>query len=178
MPIPGSGEFCPCGIEGRVSERETYSGHGLNAIDAKGRVAIPSGLRATIEANGNARTLVIAKHPSDPCLIGYDRGWLKQLDQRLDREEQQERAAGRPFDYYDVNRSAYGVVEEIPYDASGRFILPPLFRNRAQMTDLAYFFGARHYFEIWNPTVLLETPESNADARWAAAYLLAERAKV
>lgn len=158
-----------------MSSRELFAGYGLNAIDAKGRVAIPSCLRAAIEANSAGRTLVLAKHPNDPCLIGYDREWLKVLDGRLDAQESQVRSSGGEFDYYTINRTAFGAVEEVPYDASGRFILPPFARKRAQLDDLAFFFGARHFFEIWNPAVLAAHPNAHPDAREAAQFLIDER---
>ena len=34
-----------------MSERELYQGYGLQAVDEKGRVAIPASLRGSVEAN-------------------------------------------------------------------------------------------------------------------------------
>jgi MraZ protein len=159
----------------RVSDRQLYKGHVLNAIDAKGRVAIPASLRAAIERNGEGRSLIIAIHPLDPCLTGYDRGWSNLLHDRLEREENRERDAGRAFDYHNNNRRAFGVVDEVPYDSSGRFILPTFFRAKAKLEDLALFVGTGNTFEIWNPRLLLSAPQIDEATREMAAFLLSER---
>jgi MraZ protein len=159
-----------------VSDRQLYKGHVLNAIDAKGRVAIPASLRAAMERNGGeGRTLTLSVHPQDPCLAGYDRGWSNLLHDRLEREENRERDAGRDFDYHNSNRRAFGVVDEVPYDSSGRFILPPFFRVKAKLDDLALFVGTGNTFEIWNPRLILETFSIDEATREMAAFLLAER---
>jgi MraZ protein len=158
-----------------VSERGLFRGHALNAIDAKGRVAIPAFLRATIEKNSDGRMLIIAKHDCDPCLTGYDRGWSELLHARLEREEERERTAGREFDYHNKNRRAFGLVEEVPYDSSGRFILPSFFRKKAQLDDLAFFFGTANTFEIWNPRILIETPGVDVEMKEIANFLVDER---
>jgi MraZ protein len=162
-----------------VIERELFAGQGLSAIDAKGRVAIPACLRATLEANGHihnsTRQMVVAPHPESACITGYDRGWLKTLDQRIQREEERERSAGRPFDYYAASRRAFGQAEDVPYDPSGRFIFPAFFKHKGKLEDLAFFFGAGQFFEIWNPRILIANPELNPDAAEGAEYFMREK---
>jgi MraZ protein len=152
-----------------------FTGHALNAIDAKGRVAIPSGLRQAVEANGDGRNLIIAKHETDPCLIGYDRGWSELLHARLSRSEDRAADSGRNYDRHNANRRAFGLVEDVPFDASGRFILPPMLRDRAQLTDLALFLGAGDTFEVWNPRVLIESEAMDAEIKEVARWLLSSR---
>ncbi len=159
----------------RVSERQLFKGHVLNAIDAKGRVAIPASLRSVIERNCEGRLLVLGIHDTDPCLIGYDRGWSNLLHDRLERQENRERDAGRPFDYHNSNRRAFGSAEELPYDSSGRFILPPFLRQKARLEDLALFVGTGNTFEVWNPRLLLETNGIDDVTKELAAFLIAER---
>ena len=67
------------------------------------------------------------------------------------------------------------MVEEVPFDASGRFILPTFFRAKAQLTELAFFFGAGNTFEIWNPNLLIDTPGIDEETKDVAAFLMAER---
>jgi MraZ protein len=134
--------------------RELFAGHGLSVIDAKGRVAIPVSLRATLEANGKGRKLVmIARHPDSPCLIGFDRARLHQINDRIDHEEDRERVAGRPYDYYAKIRRAFGQAEE----------------------TLAYFFGTGQFFEIWNPRPLLADAALNPDAAEGAEWFMTEK---
>lgn len=158
-----------------MKNRDSFKGHALNAIDGKGRVAIPSGMRATIEANsGDARLLVISKHTKDPCLVGHDREWLALNHARLQRQEEARIDAGGEIDF-NIKRRAFGLAEELPFDASGRFILPPFLRQKARLDDLAFFFGWADYFEIWNPRVLLETPDVDPEMKEVAEYLIATR---
>ena len=60
-----------------MSGKGIYQGYALQAVDEKGRVAIPSSLRATLIARApagidpkDAQTVVLGFHESDPCLIG------------------------------------------------------------------------------------------------------------
>lgn len=158
-----------------MSGRALFTGHALNAIDGKGRVAIPAGMRAAIEANGDGRNLIIAKHESDDCLIGYDRGWSALLHARLERTEDRAADAGKDYSRHNPARRAFGLIEDVPYDASGRFILPPMLRDRAKLTDLALFLGTGDTFEIWNPRILIEAPSMDAEIKDVARWLLEAR---
>ena len=157
-------------------DRALFTGHALNAIDAKGRVAIPAGLRQTIEANGDGRNLVVAKHEIDACLTGYDRGWARLLHDRLTRAEDRAIDAGREFDRHNPNRRAFALVEDVPFDSSGRFILPAMLRERAGLDDWALFLGAGDTFEIWNPKQLIDAPHIDEEIRDVARWLMKARA--
>ena len=176
-PLPKPGDVCPrkFGAGFAVSERALFRGSALNAVDAKGRVAIPAGLRQAVEANGDGRNLIIAKHESDPCLIGYDHGWSSLLHARLNRMEDREADAGRDYSRHNPNRRAFGLVEDVPFDASGRFIMPAMLRDRARIADLAFFIGTGDTFEIWNPRLLIETPGIDEELKEVVAYLVKTR---
>jgi MraZ protein len=159
-----------------VLERELFAGHGLSAIGANGRVAIPASLRATLETNSPGRKQVmIARHPESPCLIGFDRARLNLINARIDQEEDRERVAGRPYEYYAKMSRAFGQAEETPFDDSCRFILPSFLRSKGGLKDHAYFFAAGQFFDIWNPWLLREKPELNPDAAEGAEWFLAEK---
>lgn len=133
----------------------------MTAVDGKGRVAIPASMRAVIEKNveaggGDARTVVIALHPKDPCLIAYDPAWLKLSHARLERREEAREADGEEVDY-NAKRRALALTESAGFDASGRFVLPDFYAMKAKLlpgTD-AVFSGAGNFFEIWSPELLL-----------------------
>ena len=144
-----------------MGEREAFNGFAMTAIDGKGRVAIPASMRAVIEKNveaggGDPRTVVIALHPQDACLIAYDPAWLKLSHARLERREEAREAEGEALDY-NAKRRALALTESAGFDASGRFVLPDFYAMKAKLlpgTD-AVFSGAGNFFEIWNPDVLL-----------------------
>ena len=134
--------------------RELYEGFALQAVDDKGRVAIPADLRAAVERNSDVRTIVVGRHPFDPCLMAHDQSWSQEKFSRIDNPEQS------PFDDADTRvsrakRRAFGAVERAPFDASGRFVLPPFFRDKAGIGKWAFFNGSGETFDIWAPEKLL-----------------------
>ena len=152
-----------------------FRGYALNAIDAKGRVAIPAGIRKTIELNSEQPSFVIGKRDSYPCLCGYDRGWAALLKAELRADEARERDAGRAFDRANTNRRAFAVTDDVAFDASGRFIMPKFFRDTARIADWVMFLGTSDDFEMWNPHILIATPDVDEAFKELARYLLAER---
>lgn len=161
----------------RVSDRELFSGYGLSPIDAKGRVAIPPDLRATIEANSAERILIVTQHDSDPCLIGYDRGWANLLAEEIVRDEALERTAGRVFDRSNTRRRAFSITERLPFDTSGRFVLNGFLREDMKFTSFAFFAGVGHVFEVWDPQTLLDAPDVDDRLKRACRWHLAQKVK-
>lgn len=134
--------------------RELYEGFALQAVDEKGRVAIPADLRAAVERNSDVRAIVVGRHPFDSCLMVHDLSWSQQKFDRIDNPEQS------PFDgagneISRAKRRAFGAVERAPFDASGRFVLPPFFRAKARIGKWAFFNGSGETFDIWAPESLL-----------------------
>ena len=70
-------------------------------------------------------------------------------------------------------RRTFGITEEVPYDTSGRIILPPMMRRKGKIEELALFVGVGGTFEIWNPQLALTS--GDADLRELAAYRIEER---
>jgi MraZ protein len=144
-----------------VAGRGRYQGHGIGLVDDKGRVAIPAPLRATLAANAprpdgkDGGTIVIGAHPENPCLIAYDPAYLDILADDLDRREKESLQGGR-YDYNIKREAASG--EPVPFDGSGRFIMPDFPRFHAGIEGHAFFYGQLDYIEIWDPRTLLDTP--------------------
>lgn len=163
-----------------VSGRNSYRGYGLQQVDEKGRVAIPSPLRAAllarspIGADGKAvTTVVLQAHERQPCICGYD---LDFADQReADLEERARLNAledGAPND--DILRGGMA-SDELPFDTSGRFIMPGFPRKHAKIGKWAFFYGIGKYFEIWDPATLLASPNVHPNVRALVEHELAER---
>lgn len=157
-----------------MEDRDLFHGFSLSAIDGKGRVAMPAAMRSAIEKNSGEERLVIAKHPKDPCLIGYGRDYLRRAHGKLDQAEAARVAAGGEIDY-NAKRRAFALTEEVPFDKSGRFVMPAFFAARASLDGLAMFIGWGDYFEIWNPEVAINADAVDAEVKEAAEYLLATR---
>ena len=155
--------------------RDIYQGYALQAIDRKGRVAIPHALRAVIEANSGQRLLLIGDHQQFPCMIAYDRNWSRLLYDRVEREHELARAAGEKVDRSNSGLHNFANVDEVTFDEAGRFILPEYVMFRAKLDDVAFFAGDADTFQVWNPKILLDTPEVEEGLRDRCRWLMAKR---
>ena len=153
-----------------------FQGSALNAVDAKGRVSVPAFLRSVIERRGDARMIVLAKHESFPCLSAYDPAYAALKHSKLERLfEKEEGNPAAALDYQQRNLMAFAATEEVPYDSSGRIVLPPMMRKKGQIEDLALYLGTGETFHIWNPRLLLEDKNIPEDLKDIARYRLEER---
>ena len=149
-----------------------FSGSALVAIDAKGRLSVPAGIRQKIERRSDTRAIVLTRHPTEPCLTGFDTNYFRHLyldnERRRIAEEANDPAASIARD-----RRSFGSAEEVPYDASGRILLSAKLRRRGQLEDLALFVGVGATFELWNPQLALQSQDP--EIRGFAQEALEER---
>jgi len=159
-----------------VALEHLFQGSALNAVDGKGRVSVPAFLRSVVERRGDARTIVLAKHESFPCLSAYDPAYAALKHAKLERLfEKQEGDSEAALEYQQRNLIAFAATEEVPYDSSGRILLPPMMRRKGQVGDLALFLGAGETFQIWNPQLFLVEPRVPEDMKDIARFRLEER---
>lgn len=163
-----------------MSGKGIYQGYALQLVDDKGRVAIPASLRATLTARipsgidpKEAAQVVIGVHERDRCLIGYDVGFAEKLYEDL---EQRARAqAGEDGAPNERIIRAGMAAETVPFDASGRFIMPGFPRRRANIRKFAFFYGRGDRFEIWDPAEVLASDSASDVMKEMVQYLLEER---
>ena len=153
-----------------------FQGSALNAVDAKGRVSIPAFLRTVIERRGDAKSIVLAKHEAFPALSGYDPAYAALKHAKLERLfEKQEGDPESALEYQQRNLMAFAATEEVPYDSSGRIVLPLMMRRKGGIEDLALFLGAGETFQIWNPQLLLDDARIPDDLKDIARFRIDER---
>ena len=153
-----------------------FQGSALNAVDAKGRVSIPAFLRGVIERRGDARTIVLAKHDAFPCLSAYDPAYAALKHSKLERLlEKEETSPDAQLEYEQRNLMAFAATEEVPYDPSGRIVLPPMMRRKGQVEDLALFLGTGETFQVWNPRLFLKDPRVPEDMKDIARFRREDR---
>ena len=151
-----------------------FNGSALSAVDAKGRLSVPAFIRSVVERRSEAKAIVIGTHEVSACLNAYDRGYAKHLFSENERRRLAEEAqGGDTAAQYARARRTFGLTEDVPYDTSGRIILPPMMRRRGQIEDLALFVGVGGTFEIWNPRLAIDSGDE--DLRDLAAYRLEEK---
>ena len=153
-----------------------FQGSALNAVDAKGRVSVPAFLRSVIERRGDARTIVLAKHEAFPALSAYDPAYAALKHAKLERLlEKEETSPDAQLDHEQRNLMAFAATEEVPYDSSGRIVLPPMMRRKGGIEELALFLGAGETFQVWNPKLFLAEPRIPDDMKDIARFRLEER---
>ena len=129
-----------------------------------------------IERRGDARTIVLAKHDAYPCLSAYDPAYAALQHAKLERLlEKQETDPAAELDYARRTMMAFGATEEVPYDSSGRIIVPPMMRRKGQLDDLALFIGVGETFQIWNPKLFLADKNVPEDMKDIARFRIEER---
>lgn len=153
-----------------------FQGSAINGVDAKGRVSVPASLRQVIERRGEAHSIVLARHESLDCLSGYDPAYAAvrhaKIERRLDKDELNPSA---DVAYLQSTMMAFGATEEVPYDKSGRVVLPPMMRAKGGIGDLALFLGVGETFQIWNPDRFLADPSLPQDLKDIVRFRLDER---
>lgn len=165
-----------------MTARGIFQGNGLQPVDKLGRVAIPVPLRRTLEANnlrtGNpddARLLSIAPSETDTCLIAYDQDYPNVLAAELDARSAALTTPGAPVERH-AGRLGNGMVDQMSFDGSGRFVLQGYPRVYAElMTGPALFLAVGPYFEIWNPKVLLAERGDDKRLVGLVNFLMQER---
>ena len=151
-----------------------FQGSALNGVDAKGRLSVPAFVRAVIERRSDARAIVVGAHEVAPCLTAYGRGYARNLYTEMERRRLADEDRGGTLDeHYARARRLFGMTEDVPYDTSGRIVLPPMMRRKGGIEDLALFVGVGGIVEIWNPRTALA--EGDRDLREIAAWRLEEK---
>jgi MraZ protein len=154
-----------------VAERELYQGGGIGLVDDKGRVAIPNALRSTLQQNSpradgkDGGTIIVAAHEDAPCLVAYDPAYLPELKAELDRRVELSRGPDGKVNHNILRDGANG--EAVPFDGSGRFIMPAWPRFHANIGPHAFFWGTFSLIEIWDPATL--AAQSNIAPRMQSA---------
>lgn len=153
----------------------------MGLVDDKGRVAIPNALRASLAANSpkadgkTGGTVIVGPHQKSKCLIAYDPAYLDIMVAKLEKRETEHTAANGELDY-NIKRAAAG-GEAVPFDGSGRFIMPAFPRFYAGIGAQALFYGVLDYIEIWDPRTLIETSDYPPQVKQMADFYLNRGAK-
>jgi MraZ protein len=155
-----------------------YSGQAYSPAGDKGRFVLPAAFRKAVrESSGDNRILCLAAHDRFDCLIGFGLSRVAQLHAQLDREEERAIRLGlHDFDR-DVRAQQLFGFEQLPFDDSGRFVMPEHLRDLGKIGDGLYFQGAGDFFFIWNPDELARMGPEWKGAQAACARLRAAARK-
>jgi len=166
--------------------RRRYQGTGLQVVDDKNRVSIPSRLRDILIANSDPDMMkdgpyaIMGLHPQFPCLIGYDAAWI---DEEFARRAEKPAAPipasdadGNPIDaFYQIAQDIGGAADHVSFDQTGRCSLIGWQRRDVGIKKHAFFYGAIFYFEIWDPQTLLDHPGAHPMAKKACRGIMEDK---
>lgn len=147
-----------------------YSGQGYTPAGDKGRYALPPLFRSAVKDSSDGKTLCLDKHARFTCLVGFGLSRMDELEQQLDREEDR---AGPDFDRDTRAAQLFGFAR-VPFDDSGRFVMPEHLRQLANIDSGLFFQGGGRSFTIWNPAELMKMGDDWAAAKAACANFLTE----
>ncbi len=151
-----------------------YGGSGLSTIDGKGRCTIPSELRSTVESSSGGNVVCLARHPELPCLMGFGTTERDRLASDLDKQWDYAQQRGEQFDRQAAGGPIASSLMEVGFEASGRFVMPPMLRFFGKLDGQAFFHGNITNFYIWNPSILMEQQTGFEMQKEIAEYFLSE----
>jgi MraZ protein len=145
-----------------------YSGQAYSPAGDKGRFVLPPLFRKAVKDSSDGRILCLGKHDRWNCLVGFGLSRKPELEAQLDREEEMAFKFGRDFDR-ETRSTQLNSFNELPFDDSGRFVMPDYLRKLANIEDGLYFQGGGRFFTLWNPVELAKMGDD-----WAAAKAACE----
>ena len=162
----------PGGWVRMASRPYIYSGQGFSLQRDKNRFVLPNQFRGTIKDSSGRPVVCLAKHDRWNCLTGFG---LSRVDEFESLINQEKAAALQNDRAYDADKRAmdlYG-FQEVPFDGSGRFVLPEALATLANIEDQLYFQGAGSFFTVWNPAELAAMGEGWESHKATCASLAA-----
>lgn len=158
-----------------MAQSFNFRGVGFSLQGDKNRFVLPPVFRKQVkDASAGSRILCIAKHDRWPCLAGFGISRIEGFEAEVARGEAAALSRGEPFDV-EERLAQLNTLEELPFDDSGRFVLPGYLGAQGNLADEAYFNGNGPFFTIWNPEEL-EKMGAGWDPMKAACRALAAEA--
>ena len=136
-----------------------YGGQGFSLRGEKGRYVLPPAFRNAIAPTPQApRVLCLAKHDRWNCLTGFGLDRTASFEDQLEREEDNAVKRGEPFDR-ELRSMQLWTFTEVPFDASGRFVLPDHLAELVDIKEGICFLGTGRFITLWAPRQLYKMGE-------------------
>lgn len=143
-----------------MSGAYAYSGSAISAIDDKGRLSVPAFLRKNLLASSNNSILCLGAHEKWDCLVGFGLSRKVDMLSEIDKEEEVAIARGEPYDRDAAGARKFSSLQDLSFDASGRFVLPPMLQAIGGLENTVLFHGIGNLFCLWDPQTLLDTADN------------------
>jgi MraZ protein len=118
-----------------------FTGKYEYSIDDKGRVSIPSKIRAAVGHQGQPEHLYVTPGPKGNLNAYTEAGYARYTDQL---------SAQRGTDASDLLRYVSSMTDTAPWDKQGRILVNPQLQERAGITRDVIIVGVKSRIEIWD----------------------------
>ena len=112
------------------------------SLDAKGRMAIPTRFRESLQSNCASQLVVTVD--TDRCLLIYPLPEWQEIERKLVKLPSLNKTARN------LQRMLMGNATEVEMDGQGRILIPTSLRTYASLEKKAVMIGQGHKFELWN----------------------------
>jgi DNA-binding transcriptional regulator/RsmH inhibitor MraZ len=130
-------------------------GNAFCTVTGKGKLVLPARLRTVLTARASGGTVIVARHPVDPCLRLHDHDFAERIDDRLRAREDM---ASDPFGADSANRRRLlAFAEEEALGVDGGLTLSPMMRAQGRIGDHVMLVCTGDTVEVWNPAVARAT---------------------
>jgi MraZ protein len=116
------------------------------ALDAKGRIAVPSRYRAGLEAAASNQ-LVVTIDTESKCLLIYPLPEWEVIQEKISALSSFNKAARR------IQRLLIGYATDVEIDGSGRMLISGPLREYAELDKKVVLLGQGNKFELWSETL-------------------------
>ena len=122
-----------------------FQGTSLLALDAKGRLSLPSRYRESLLLSCQG-DVTLTRHP-DGCVLIYPRAVWYELHPQL---------AQLPYSARALQRILLGSAVDVSADSSGRLLIPSELRNLCGLGRDVALVGLGNRFELWDQATYVE----------------------
>lgn len=119
-----------------------FTGWSIHALDAKGRLAVPTRFRDALREDAGEERLVITA--SDNCLVAYPYSEWNAIAERVSKLSKVDPRV-QAFRRYFISGASDQVL-----DKQGRALIPPALREVAGLDSQVFLVGMQGNFEIWD----------------------------
>ena len=148
---------------------DPFVGRTVHRIDAKGRVAVPSGIRNAVWREVHPGIVLFPDTDAAACFVhGAGVEGFRAVAAAFALPLPVARGAGdaspapgaagsplraNPFARRNqiLGRGQWSMAEFLPFDKEGRVVLPPAVLARCDLTGSACFVGCNETFQLWDP---------------------------
>ena len=128
-----------------------------NKMDSKGRISVPAGFRAALNAEQFAG-VVLYRSFTNKCIEGLAMSRMEKMANATD----QMGVFDQELD--DLSAMLFADARALQFDSAGRIMLPTDLAEHAGIKDNAIFVGRGNSFQIWEPNAFKQAQKKSLES--------------